>query len=104
MSDRGSADAAGAAAAFLKILAHENRLLILCQLIGGECTVGEIEEALGLSQPIVSGQLMRLRAEGLVSARREGRNIFYSLGRPEVVAVVTVLQDTFCKPGEQLIP
>ena len=49
-------------------------------------------------------QLMRLRSEGLVAARREGRHVFYRLERPEVIAVITALQATFCAPGERLIP
>lgn len=96
--------AAQQATAFLKVLAHETRLMILCQLIGSEMTVGEMEETLGLSQSVVSVQLMRLRAEGLVAARREGRHVIYRLERPEVIAVISALQATFCAPGERLVP
>lgn len=93
-----------AAAEFLKALAHERRLMILCHLVGGEQTVGAIERALGLNQAVVSAQLMRLRAEGLVAARRDGRHIHYRLERPEVIAIVAALQDAFCAPGERLAP
>lgn len=88
--------AAGKAAAFLKALAHEGRLEILCLLGEREMTVGEIEEALGLSQAAVSQQLMRLRGDGLVEARREGRFIHYRLHRPEVKAIIAELQKAFC--------
>ena len=84
------------AAAFLKALAHEGRLEILCLLIDGERSVSEIEAALGLSQVAVSQQLMRLRAEGLVGSRRAGRNIFYRLERTEVIAIIRDLQRAFC--------
>ena len=69
------------ASVFLKALAHEARLLILCLLIEGEKSVTEIEEILSLRQPAISQQLARLRADGLVETRREGKNIFYSLAR-----------------------
>jgi DNA-binding transcriptional ArsR family regulator len=87
------------ATALLKALAHDARLEILCQLIGGEHTVGEICAVLHLPQAAVSQQLMRLRAEGLVGARREGRHIHYRLERPEVRAIITELQRTFCAPA-----
>lgn len=88
------------AAALMKALAHEGRLEILCCLIEGEKTVGDLEKALGLRQTTVSQQLMRLRLEELVSSRREGRNIYYSLDRPEIRDIITVLRRTFCAPEE----
>ena len=84
------------ASAFLKALAHEARLIILCLLIEEEKSVTEIEEILSLRQPAISQQLARLRADGLVETRREGKNIFYSLARPEIRAVIKVLHQTFC--------
>ena len=66
------------ASEFLKALAHEARLLILCLLLDQEKTVSEIEDALRLRQPAISQQLARLRADGLVETRRDGKNIFYS--------------------------
>ena len=71
------------ASGFLKALAHEARLLILCLLIEEEKSVTAIEDILSLRQPAISQQLARLRADGLVETRREGKNIFYSLARPE---------------------
>lgn len=85
------------ASSFLKALAHEGRLLILCLLIDEAKSVTEIEEILSLRQPAVSQQLARLRAEGLVETRREGKNIFYSLARPEIRAVIAALHQAFCQ-------
>ncbi|GHC60969.1 ArsR/SmtB family transcription factor [Neogemmobacter tilapiae] len=90
--------AAREAAALLKALAHEGRLEILCLLLENPCTVGEMEEALGLPQAAVSQQLMRLRGDGLVRAEREGRHIRYSLERPEVRGIIQELQRAFCPP------
>ena len=86
------------ASEFLKALSHEVRLLILCFLIEGERSVSEIEKMLKLRQPAVSQQLARLRADGLVEARRNGKNIYYSLARTEVRDVIQVLHDAFCRP------
>jgi DNA-binding transcriptional ArsR family regulator len=86
------------ASEFLKALSHEVRLLILCFLIDGEKSVSEIERLLALRQPAVSQQLARLRADGLVETRRNGKNIYYSLSRTEVRDVIQALHDAFCKP------
>jgi DNA-binding transcriptional ArsR family regulator len=86
------------ASEFLKALSHEVRLLILCFLIEGEKSVTEIEKMLKLRQPAVSQQLARLRSEGLVEARRNGKNIYYSLARTEVRDVIGALHDAFCRP------
>ena len=91
-------DNARLASEFLKALSHEVRLLILCFLIDGEKSVSEIERLLALRQPAVSQQLARLRADGLVETRRNGKNIYYSLSRTEVRDVIQVLHDAFCKP------
>lgn len=85
------------ASGFLKALAHEARLLILCLLIEKEKSVTEIEEMLSLRQPAISQQLARLRAEGLVETRREGKNVFYSLARPEIREVIGALHRAFCE-------
>jgi DNA-binding transcriptional ArsR family regulator len=86
------------ASEFLKALSHEARLVILCMLIEGEKSVGEIEQILKLRQPAVSQQLARLRADGLVETRREGKNIYYSLARSDVREVIEALHKAFCKP------
>jgi DNA-binding transcriptional ArsR family regulator len=85
------------ASGFLKALAHEARLLILCLLIDEEKSVSDIEEILKLRQPAISQQLARLRADGLVETRRDGKNIFYSLARPEAREVIGALHRAFCQ-------
>lgn len=87
---------AQSASSLLKALAHEGRLLILCNLASGEKTVSELEEFLGARQAAVSQQLARLRLEGLVSSRREGKSIYYSLGDPRAARVIELLYDMYC--------
>ncbi len=84
------------ASEFLKALAHESRLLILCQLTEGEKSVGELEELLSQRQSTVSQQLARLRLDGLVSARRDGTTIFYRLADEKVQVVLEALYKVFC--------
>lgn len=91
------ADSVRAATDLMKALAHETRLMILCTLAEGDKTVGELEEIMQLRQPSVSQQLARLRFDGLVTARREGRSIIYSLGSEEARRVVTLLYELYCK-------
>ena len=91
------ARSAEAAAAFLKTLAHEGRLMILCHLGSGEKSVGELEALLDIRQAAVSQMLARLREEGLVTTRREGKTIFYSLSGPETSRMIDLLYDLFCK-------
>jgi len=81
----------------LKALSHQVRLMILCFLIEGEKSVGEIEKMLKLRQPAVSQQLARLRADDLVETRRNGKSIYYSLARNEVRDLIGVLHDAFCR-------
>ncbi|MBI1205166.1 MAG: metalloregulator ArsR/SmtB family transcription factor [Rhodopseudomonas sp.] len=90
-------DNANRAAEFLKALAHESRLMILCILAEGEKSVSELEDILSLRQPTVSQQLARLRADGLVSTRRDGKAIFYSLASDEARVVIGAIYDVFCK-------
>ncbi len=87
---------ATAAAAFLKALAHEGRLLILCYLSSGEKSVTELEQLLGSRQAAVSQQLARLRLEGLVTCRREGKAIYYALGDPRAARTIGLMYDMFC--------
>ena len=82
---------------FLKALSHEARLCILCLLIDGEKSVGEIEQALDLRQAAVSQQLARLRADGVVKMRRDGKSVYYSIARPEVLEVMSALYRAFCR-------
>ncbi|WP_299639567.1 metalloregulator ArsR/SmtB family transcription factor [uncultured Ruegeria sp.] len=89
-------DNAARAAAFLKTLAHEGRLMILCHLGSSEKSVGQLEELLQLRQAAVSQMLARLREEELVSTRREGKTIYYSLRDGNTEKVIRLLYDLFC--------
>ncbi len=93
--------AAGQACRLMKVLSNPDRLMILCQLSKGEMRVGEIEEILGIVQPTLSQQLTVLRDEELVSARREGKNIYYQLSSPQALAVMEVLCSQFCNADEE---
>ncbi|MCL4158164.1 UNVERIFIED_CONTAM: hypothetical protein GTU68_054091 [Idotea baltica] len=81
----------------LKALSHEVRLVILCLLSEGEKSVSEIEDILTMPQAAVSQQLARLRLEGLVQSRRDGRMIYYKLMDDEVNSIITSLYELFCK-------
>lgn len=86
------------ASACLRALSNPSRLLILCSLVEGEKTVGEIERALGMGQAYVSQQLARLRGEGIVAAERDGRMVRYSITDPRVAPVIATLYEQFCAP------
>ncbi len=87
---------AAEAAAFMKALAHEGRMMILCHLSSGEKTVTELENLLGQRQAAVSQQLARLRAEGLVSGRRDGKARLYSVADPRAAELVGLMYRLFC--------
>jgi ArsR family transcriptional regulator len=89
---------AGEAAEFLRALAHEARLMVLCQLTQGEHSAGALQEASGLSQSALSQHLAKLRDEGLVATRREGQSIYYSLADPDVSRVLETLAAIYCPP------
>ena len=91
-------NSAALASAFLKTLAHEGRLMILCHLSEGERSVGELEALLGMRQAAVSQMLARLRTERLVKARRDGKTIYYTLNDGKAERVIALLYDLFCKP------
>ena len=90
-------DNAKRATDFLKALAHESRLIMLCILAEGEKSVSELEHELDLRQPTVSQQLARLRADGLVSTRRDGKVIYYNLASNEARTIIGAIYDVFCK-------
>ncbi len=92
-------DSAAQACALLKVLGNADRLLLLCQLTQGEFCVSELESMLGIQQPTLSQQLGVLREEGMVSTRREGKQIFYSIESEEAAAVMQVLYEMFCVKG-----
>ncbi len=87
---------AAAAARLLKAMAHDGRLLVLCQLLDGERSVGQI--ASRLSQSALSQHLALLRTDGLVATRREGQTIHYRIADPAVAAVIGTLAGIFCPP------
>jgi len=98
--------AADRACDLLKSMANRHRLLILCQLVDGERTVGELVEFLGIRDTAVSQHLTLLRKDGLVSARRDGQTIWYSIASTEARALLSALYGAFCAPrqvgGEKL--
>ena len=89
---------AGQASALLAAMANEKRLMILCQLLGGEKSVSELEEIMSMPQSAVSQQLARLRFDRLVTTRRDGRVIYYSIASEEVASMIESLYEFFCKP------
>lgn len=91
------AQAARETTQFLKSMANEARLLILCRLNEGPATVGELETLLGRRQSAVSQQLARLRAEGLVDFTREGRSIRYSIADDRTRRLMALLYEMFCR-------
>jgi ArsR family transcriptional regulator len=97
--------AASEAAEMLKVLSNPARLRLLCALLPGERCVGELEEALGASQSYVSGQLARMRAEGLVACDRDGRQVRYRLADPRLGPILMTLYTVFClKDGVPAAP
>lgn len=81
---------------FLKAISHEGRLMILCHLSTGEKSVTELEELLSARQAAVSQQLSRLRSEGLVAPRRDGKAIYYRLTDKRAIRILEVVYDLFC--------
>ncbi len=92
------ANSATEAAQLLKAVSHEGRLMILCYLANGERSVTELEQLLHARQAAVSQQLARLRLEGLVSTRRDGKTIWYRLSDPRTVRILELVYDMFCNP------
>ncbi|WP_084186817.1 ArsR/SmtB family transcription factor [Andreprevotia chitinilytica] len=92
--------AAGQASQLMKVLANEDRLLLLCQMVDGELCVADFEARTGIQQPTLSQQLGVLRNEGLVNTRRDGKRIYYSLASDDVLRVLRVLYDLYCPTPE----
>lgn len=90
---RASADKA---CSLMRVMANADRLMLLCQLSQGEKSVGELEELLKIYQPTLSQQLTVLREAALVSTRREGKNIIYSISSQSALAVMQVLSQEIC--------
>ena len=93
-------DNATQAAAFLKAISHEGRMMILCHLAAGEKSVTELEALLSARQAAVSQQLARLRMEGLVTPRRAGKTMFYRLADDRPRRVMELVYEMFCNREE----
>ena len=89
------------ASALLKVLASRPRLMIVCHLLGGERSVGELIEALGMSQSSVSQHLALLRSEGVVTTRRKAQTIWYSIYSEPASRVIATLHGIFCSANEE---
>jgi|SRR5690554_6087132 len=88
---------AGKAAALLKAIGNEHRLLVLCLLVqAGEMSVGSILEHVSLSQSALSQHLSRMRDEGLVSYRRESQTLYYRIANPDVEKIIATLKSIYC--------
>lgn len=92
-----AANAKGAAR-LLRALAHEARLMVLCQLADGELQAGDMLAEAGFSQSAFSQHLAKLREEGLVATRREGTAIFYRIADPAALKIIETLAAIYCKP------
>lgn len=92
--------AAAQSANLLKVLGNPDRLILLCFLTQGEYCVSELLEISGIAQPTLSQQLAVLREERLVSTRREGKQIYYSIIDSPALAVMQVLYEQFCAKRE----
>lgn len=91
-------ESAGRAAALMRLLGNEKRLMILCQLADGERSVGELQTLVGLSQSSLSQHLALLRVEAVVATRRESQTIFYRIANPAAMRVIETLAELFCPP------
>src|SRR5665213_3448485 len=86
---------ASAAARLLKLLASEQRLILMCRLGEGEASVGDLAQHVGLAQSAASQHLAKLRAEGLVATRRDGQTIYYRLADDSAARVIALLCDIY---------
>lgn len=90
-------ESANIATSLMKVLANSDRLMLLCQISQGEKSVGELEMLTGIQQPTLSQQLTVLRKNQIVTTRREGKNIFYSVFSKPALAIINVLAEQICK-------
>ncbi|MDR6582373.1 transcriptional regulator [Herbaspirillum sp. BH-1] len=88
--------AAGEAVTALKVLANEDRLLLMCQLSQQEMCVSELEEALDIRQPTLSQQLGVLRNEGVVATRRDGKRVYYRVADERLLAMLELMYQLYC--------
>ena len=90
------------AVALLKVLSHEHRLRILCELVSGERSAAALGELAGIAQPYLGRHLRMLQAQGLVLARRKGRELRYTLCSPAAAGVIGALHAAFCDEAAPL--
>lgn len=93
---------AGDAAAFLKLIANEKRLLILCRLASGEATVAELTRIADLSQSAMSQHLAKMRQDGLVQGRKSGLQVFYSIADERCIGLLRHLKSEFCTAADEV--
>lgn len=93
-------DAATEAVGVLKLMANEDRLLLLCQLSQEELCVSDLEERLDIRQPTLSQQLSVLRNDGVVDTRRDGKRIFYRVSDPRLLQLLALMYDLYCPTGD----
>ena len=84
------------AAALLKALSNECRLIILCQMLQGEMSVSKLNESVDISQSALSQHLARLRKDGLVAVRKEAQTVYYRITDPNIERLVNLLYEIFC--------
>ena len=90
------AAAAARASELMKTLGHKDRLMVLCHLISGEKSVGQLAELLAIPQSPLSQHLARMRKEQLVTTRREAQTIYYSIASPEAARMVQLMHELYC--------
>jgi len=93
-------DNAARASDLMKLLGHPHRLMLLCELNQGECSVGELSRRIDISQSLVSQHLARMRHEGVVASRRDAQSVLYSLNGSEISQVIGLLYELYCQPDE----
>lgn len=93
---RRMAKAAQKASELMKTLGHKDRLMVLCHLISGEKSVGELATLLDIPQSPLSQHLARMRKESLVTTRREAQTIYYSIASNEAARFVTLMHELYC--------
>lgn len=88
---------ANQAEAMLKLLANAKRLMILCHLVQGEKSVGELAVLVGLSASSLSQHLSKMRIQGLIESEKRGQMVYYSIQNPEIQAILSTLYLIYCK-------
>lgn len=89
---------AARAADLMRLLGNERRMMALCQLAGGELSVSELQDRLGMTQSSLSQHLALLREQGVVATRRQGQTIYYRIADPAALRILETLAELFCPP------